>query len=46
MSADIIRTAFEALGARDVEPLVALMHPELESGWRSSSTTSRTGIRG
>jgi hypothetical protein len=25
MSADTIRTAFEALGARDVEPLVALI---------------------
>jgi len=32
MSADTIRTAFEALGVRDVEPLGALMHPELE--WR------------
>lgn len=31
MSADSIRSAFEALGARDVEPLVALMHPDLES---------------
>ena len=35
MSADIIRTAFEVLGARDVEPIVALMHPDLE--WRGSS---------
>jgi hypothetical protein len=28
MSSDSIRIAFEALDARDVEPLVALMHPE------------------
>jgi hypothetical protein len=32
MSADTIRTAFEALGARDVEPFVGLMHPQME--WR------------
>jgi hypothetical protein len=36
MSVDSIRTAFEALGAGDVEPLVALMHPELE--WRGRRT--------
>jgi hypothetical protein len=34
MSADTIRTAFEALGARDVEPLVALMHPRARRTWR------------
>jgi hypothetical protein len=32
MSAHAIRTAFEALCARDVEPLVGLMHPEMEAG--------------
>lgn len=36
MSSDTIRTAYEALGARDVEPLVALMHPEL--AWRGRRT--------
>jgi ketosteroid isomerase-like protein len=36
MSVDSIRTAFEALGARDVEPLVAVMHPDLE--WRGRRT--------
>ena len=36
MSTDAIRSAYEALGARDVEPLVALMHPEME--WRGRRT--------
>ena len=36
MSAGTVRTAFEALGARDVEPLAALMHPEVE--WRGRRT--------
>ncbi len=36
MSADTVRTAFEALGARDAEPLVALVHPEME--WRGRRT--------
>jgi ketosteroid isomerase-like protein len=36
MSADTIRTAFEALGAGDAEPLVALMHPQME--WRGRRT--------
>jgi hypothetical protein len=36
MSTDAIRTAYEALGARDVEPLVALMHPTME--WRGRRT--------
>jgi hypothetical protein len=36
MSTDTIRTALEALGARDVEPMVALMHSELE--WRGRRT--------
>jgi ketosteroid isomerase-like protein len=36
MSADTIRTAYQALGARDVEPLVALMHPDIE--WRGRRT--------
>jgi len=35
MSTDAIRTAFEALGSRDVERLVALMHPKME--WRGSA---------
>ena len=36
MSVDGIRIAFEALGARDAEPLVALMGPEME--WRGRRT--------
>ena len=36
MSTDSIRTAFVALGAREVEPLVAMMHPDLE--WRARRT--------
>jgi len=36
MSTDAIRTAFEALGSRDVERLVALMHPKME--WRGRRT--------
>jgi ketosteroid isomerase-like protein len=36
MSTNAIRTAYEALGARDVERLVALMHPKLE--WRGRRT--------
>lgn len=32
MSLDAIRGAYEALGAGDVEPLVALIHPSME--WR------------
>jgi ketosteroid isomerase-like protein len=32
MSTYAIRTAYEALGAGDVERLVALMHPKME--WR------------
>jgi len=36
MSVKTIRTAFEALGARDVEPLAALMHPDME--WRGRRT--------
>jgi ketosteroid isomerase-like protein len=36
MSTDAIRTAYAALGARDVEPLVALMHPKME--WRGRRT--------
>jgi ketosteroid isomerase-like protein len=36
MSTDSIRTAYEALGARDVEPLVALMDPDVD--WRGLRT--------
>jgi ketosteroid isomerase-like protein len=36
MSENIIRTAFEALGAHDAAPLAALMHPEME--WRGRRT--------
>ena len=36
MNADVIRSAYETLGARDVEPLVALMNPEME--WRGRRT--------
>ena len=32
MSVDEIRVAYEALGAGDVEPLVGLIHPQME--WR------------
>jgi ketosteroid isomerase-like protein len=32
MSADSIRVAYEALMAGDVEPLVSLIHPDME--WR------------
>jgi hypothetical protein len=36
---DQVRQAYEALGTGDVEPIVALMHPEMEwrgrrLGWR------------
>ena len=36
---DQIRKAYEALGTGDVEPLVALMHPDME--WRGR----RPGLR-
>ncbi len=36
MSTDPFQTAFEALGARDVEPLVSLMHPDLQ--WQGRRT--------
>jgi hypothetical protein len=36
MIADTIRTAFEAFGTHDVEPLVALMDPEMK--WRGRRT--------
>jgi ketosteroid isomerase-like protein len=39
MSADPIRVAFEALMTGDVEPLVALIHPETE--WRGRRRLSR-----
>jgi hypothetical protein len=32
MGIDAVRSAYEALGEGDVEPLVALIHPEME--WR------------
>jgi ketosteroid isomerase-like protein len=32
VSADAVRTAYNALGEGDVEPLVSLIHPEME--WR------------
>jgi ketosteroid isomerase-like protein len=36
MRAGAVRAAFEALGARDVGPLAALMHPDIE--WRGQRT--------
>lgn len=36
MTVDEIRSAYEALGAGDVEPLVGLMHLEME--WRGRRT--------
>lgn len=39
MSADAIRAAFEALGAGDIEPLVLLIHPEMD--WRGSRRLPR-----
>jgi ketosteroid isomerase-like protein len=36
MNADTLRTAFEVLAARDVEPLVTLMHPDM--AWRGRRT--------
>jgi hypothetical protein len=44
MIADTIRTAFEALGTHDVEPLVALMHPEME--WRGRQGNDRAARPG
>jgi hypothetical protein len=32
LAVDAIRSAYEALGEGDVEPLVALIHPDME--WR------------
>ena len=32
MAVDALRSAYEALGEGDVEPLVALIHPDME--WR------------
>ena len=39
MSADPIRAAYEALMAGDVDPLVSLIHPDLE--WRGRRRLSR-----
>jgi hypothetical protein len=39
LSVDAIRAAYEALGAGDVEPLVALIGPELE--WRGRRSAWR-----
>jgi ketosteroid isomerase-like protein len=33
VAADTIRSAFQSLGGGDVEPLVALIHPDME--WRA-----------
>jgi ketosteroid isomerase-like protein len=38
VAVDAIRSAFESLGDGDVEPLVALIHPDMEwRGWRRLS---------
>ena len=39
MSVDAIRTALEALGTGDPEPLVALIHPQME--WRGRRSLPR-----
>ena len=39
VSADSIRAAYEALAEGDVDPLVALIHPEME--WRGRRRLSR-----
>ena len=39
MSADPIRAAYEALVTGDVEPLVVLIHPDME--WRGRRRLSR-----
>jgi hypothetical protein len=39
MSVDAIRAAYEAANAGDVEPLVSLIHPQLE--WRGRRRLSR-----
>ena len=39
LAADAIRSAYEALGEGDVEPLVALIHPDME--WRGRRRLSR-----
>jgi ketosteroid isomerase-like protein len=39
VSVDTIRTAYESLAAGDVEPLVSLIHPEME--WRGRRSLRR-----
>ena len=39
MAVEAIRAAFQSLGDGDVEPLVSLIHPELE--WRGRRRLSR-----
>jgi hypothetical protein len=39
MSLDAIRAAYEAANAGDVEPLVSLIHPQME--WRGRRRLSR-----
>jgi ketosteroid isomerase-like protein len=39
VSVDAVRSAFESLGDGDVEPLVALIHPDIE--WRGRRRLSR-----
>jgi ketosteroid isomerase-like protein len=39
MDADSIRAAYEALTEGDIEPLVALIHPEME--WRGRRNVRR-----
>jgi hypothetical protein len=39
VSADSIRVAYDALAEGDVEPLVALIHPEMD--WRGPRRLSR-----
>jgi hypothetical protein len=44
VSADAIRLAFEALGNGDAEPLVTLIHPEME--WRGVRRLRRFWAKG
>jgi hypothetical protein len=39
MAVDRIRSAYEALGSGEVEPLVSLIHPEME--WRGRRRLTR-----
>lgn len=39
VAVDAVRAAYESLGEGDVEPLVALIHPEME--WRGRRRLAR-----